>query len=63
MPLDYEITNPAPLVQSDIDLVRLMNQRQRSLVGPFETWPDWAKRDAQIVANYRRMLTSNDGPG
>ena len=61
--IDYEITNPAPMIQTDIDLVRKMNPFQRSLAGPFETWPEWAKRDAQIVANYRRSFTINDGPG
>lgn len=61
--IDYEITNPAPMIQTDIDLVRKMNPFQRSLAGPFETWPEWAKRDAQLIANYRRSFTINYGPG
>lgn len=49
----YEITNPAPIIQSDIDLVRKMNRTQHSLYSPFDAWPQWAKRDAQLVADYR----------
>lgn len=61
--LDFDLRNPAPIVQTDIDLVRRMNPTQKQVRGLFETWPEWAKRDAQMVANYRRDLQSDSGPG
>lgn len=63
MPIDYDITNPAPLMQSDVDLIRLMNPSQKELRGSFEIWPEWAKKDALLVAAYRRRFSTNDGPG
>jgi hypothetical protein len=60
MPLDHHITNPEPLIQSDIDLVRDMNCFQKELKRPFDAWPSWAKDDAQRVANYRRRILCED---
>lgn len=61
--LDYHLNNPAPIAQSDVDVIRSMNPRQREILKPFDVWPEWAKRDAQILANYRQQLNTNSRPG
>jgi hypothetical protein len=55
---DVSFLTPHPIIQSDIEVVWQMNNGQKELCGPFETWPEWAKRDVQLLANYRRCLES-----
>lgn len=49
----------APMIQTDIDLVREMNSSQRELHRPFDMWPEWAKHDAQLAANYREHCVAS----
>lgn len=54
-----EGTKVAVIQQSDKDLVRRMNNTQRNVMErDFDFWPAWAKRDAQLVANYREHFSS-----
>ena len=41
------------IIQTDLDLVRGMSRFQQKLAAPFDTWPEWAKEDAQRIADYR----------
>lgn len=55
----FYVPPPAPLLPSDVQLVKDMNPTQKQLWrAPFEAWPEWAKRDAQLIANYRREFTT-----
>ena len=55
LPLVLHTATPAKVQESDILLVQAMNPSQREIQGPpsMHFLPEWARRDAQLIANYR----------
>lgn len=43
-------------------LVRQMNPQQKELSRPIEGWPDWAHRDAKIIADFESELPPMSNP-